>query len=301
MRLSELKGNLPLIKRYRTDDNGIGVFKCDLRELHEGEVYDMILRYRCHIREGLYVETSYAFSGDNIDELLSEKRNALEIFEELRISEDGLSDEEFNEIIELKKQYCEDNYIVCTDETLPSESKLLMSKNYMGDNFKVKQMYDTFVKEIKFNELDKLESYTISLNFGLPIIMTETLNNDFDKNGNLIRSELNTFNTNTEITECKYDEFNRLMLKKYIFNDELVYVDKYKYIGNLRYCDMTMPDGKLESHEVRLLEDGLPIIETTHSISKYGSTEGITTYDYIDNGDVIIDSISIVPSEVVEL
>lgn len=300
MRLSELKGNLPFIKRYISDDNGIGVFKCDLRELHEGEVYDMILRYRCFIREGLYVETSYSFSGNNLDELLSEKRNALEIYDELRIRDD-LTEEEFNEKVELKKQMCEDTYMVCTDETIPSESKLLMSKNYTSENFRVKQLYDPFVKDIRFNDFDKLESYTISLNFGLPIIMTETLKNDFDKNGNLIKSELNTFNTNNEITQCAYDESNRITLKKYILNDELVYVDKYRYEGNLRYCDMITPDGKLESHDITLMDDGLPLMQTTCSISKYGTTEGIVTFDYIENGDAIIESIVIVPSEVVEL
>lgn len=300
MRLSELKGKLPFTKRYRTE-NGIGSFKCGLRELQEGEVYDMILRYRCIIRKGLYIETSYAFSGNDLNELLSEKRNALEIFEELRIV-DGISDEEFNKIVELKKQYCEDIHIVCTDDTIPSESKLAMSRNYMSDNFKVAQLYETFVKGIKFNEFDKLESYTITLaNFGMPIILTETLNNDFDKNGNLIRSEMNTFNTNNEITECAYDEYNRMLFKKYVFNDELIYVEKYKYDGNLRYCDMMTPDGKLETHDIVLMDDGLPILQTSCSISKHGTTEGITTFDYLENGDVMIDSITITPSEVVEL
>ena len=299
MRLSELKGNLPLTKRYRTE-NGIGVFKCDLRELHDGEVYDMLLRYRCYIRDGLYVETSYSFSGNDLDELLSEKRSALEIYDELRIRDD-LTEEEFNERVELKKQVCEDTYMVCTDETIPSESKLLMSRNYTSDNFRVKQLYDPFVKEIKFNNFDKLESYTISLNFGLPMIMTETLKNDFDVNGNLIKSELNTFNTNNEVTKCAYDECNRMLLKKYILNDKLVYVDKYRYDDNLRYCDMSTPDETLESHDIALMDDGLPIIQTSRSISKYGTTEGITTFDYIDNGDVAIESIYIVPSEVVEL
>lgn len=299
MRLSELKGNLPLTKRYRTE-NGIGVFKCDLRELHDGEVYDMLLRYRCYIRDGLYVETSYSFSGNDLDELLSEKRSALEIYDELRIRDD-LTEEEFNERVELKKQICEDTYMVCTDETIPSESKLLMSRNYTSDNFRVKQLYDPFVKEIKFNNFDKLESYTISLNFGLPMIMTETLKNDFDVNGNLIKSELNTFNTNNEVTKCAYDECNRMLLKKYILNDKLVYVDKYRYDDNLRYCDMSTPDETLESHDIALMDDGLPIIQTSRSISKYGTTEGITTFDYIDNGDVAIESIYIVPSEVVEL
>lgn len=299
MRLSELKGNLPLTKRYRTE-NGIGVFKCDLRELHDGEVYDMLLRYRCYIRDGLYVETSYSFSGNDLDELLSEKRSALEIYDELRIRDD-LTEEEFNERVELKKQICEDTYMVCTDETIPSESKLLMSRNYTSDNFRVKQLYDPFVKEIKFNNFDKLESYTISLNFGLPMIMTETLKNDFDVNGNLIKSELNTFNTNNEVTKCAYDECNRMLLKKYILNDKLVYVDKYRYDDNLRYCDMSTPDETLESHDIALMDDGLPIIQTSRSISKYDTTEGITTFDYIDNGDVAIESIYIVPSEVVEL
>lgn len=299
MRLSELKGNLPLTKRYRTE-NGIGVFKCDLRELHDGEVYDMLLRYRCYIRDGLYVETSYSFSGNDLDELLSEKRSALEIYDELRIRDD-LTEEEFNERVELKKQICEDTYMVCTDETIPSESKLLMSRNYTSDNFRVKQLYDSFVKEIKFNDFDKLESYTISLNFGLPMIMTETLKNDFDVNGNLIKSELNTFNTNNEVTKCAYDECNRMLLKKYILNDKLVYVDKYRYEDNLRYCDMSTPDETLESHDIALMDDGLPIIQTSRSISKYGTTEGITTFDYIENGDVAIESIYIVPSEVVEL
>ena len=301
MRLSELKGNLPLTKRYRTDDNGIGVFKTDLRELHEGEVYDMILRYRCIIRDGLYVETSYAFSGNDLDELLSEKRSALEIFDELRIRDDD--EDDFNKKVELKKELCEDTYIACTDETLPSsEAKVLMCRNYTSDTFKVKQLYDKSVKEIKFNDFDKLESYTITLNnFGLPIILTETLNNEFDENGNLIKSVLNTFNTNTEITECAYDECNRMLLKKYILNDKLIYVDKYRYVGNLRYCDMITPDGKLESHDIALMDDGLPLIQTSCSISKYGITEGITTFDYIENGDAIIESIHIVPSEVVEL
>lgn len=300
MRLSELNGNLPFTKRYRTE-NGIGSFKCDLRELHDGEVYDMILRYRCFIRTGLYVETTYSFSGNDLNELLSEKRNALEIFEELRIG-DNISEEEFNKLAELKKQYCEDAYIVCTDDTLPSESKLAMSRNYMTDNFKVKQLYDPFVKEIKFNDFDKLESYTITLNnFGMPIILTETLNNDFDENGNLIKSEMNTFNTNKEVTEFKYDECNRMILKKYILNEELVYVEKCRYDGNLRYCDMITPDGKLESHDITLMDDGLPILQTACAISKYGTTEGITVFDYLENGDVIIDSIDIAPSEVVEL
>ena len=299
MRLSELKGNLPFTKRYKTE-SGIHTFKCDLRELREGEIYDMILRYRCFIRDGLYVEISYSFSGNDLNELLSEKRNVLEIFDELRITE-GLSDERFNEILELKKQYCEDTYIVCTDETLPSESKLLMCRNYMTDTFKVRQLYEKIVKEIKFNDFDKLESYTISLSTGLPIIMVETLNNKFDKNGNLIRSELNTFNTNTEITECSYDECNRMTLKKYILNDKLVYVDKYKYMDNLRYRDMITPDEVLESHDIALMEDDLPILETSYSISKHGSTEGITTFEYVGNGDVIIDSINVVPSKVVEL
>ena len=299
MRLSELKGNLPFTKRYRTE-NGIGAFKCDLRELHDGEVYDMILRYRCFIRTGLYVETAYSFSGNDLNELLSEKRNALEIFESLRISDD-LTEEEFNKLVELKKQYCEDAYIVCTDDTLPSESKLAMSRNYMTDNFKVKQLYEQFVKEIKFNDFDKLESYTITLNnFGMPIILTETLKNYFDENGNLIRSEMNTFNTNKEVTEFKYDD-NRMLLKKYIFNDDLVYVEKYRYNGNLRYCDLITPDGKLETHDITLMDDGLPILQTACAISKYGTTEGITTFDYLENGDVIIDSIDIAPSEVVQL
>lgn len=300
MRLSELKGNLPFTKRYRTE-NGIGAFKCDLRELHEGEVYDMILRYRCFIREGLYVETSYAFSGNDLDELLSEKRSALEIFDELRIRDDD--EDEFNKKVELKKELCEDTYIACTDETLPSsEAKVLMCRNYTSDTFKVKQLYDKCVKEIKFNDFDKLESYTITLNnFGLPIILTETLNNEFDKNGNLIKSVLNTFNTNTEITECAYDEYNRMLFKKCILNDDLVYVDKYRYVGNLRYCDMITPDGKLESHDIALMDDGLPIIQTSCTTSKIGTTEGITTFEYVENGDAIIESIHIVPSEVVEL
>jgi len=299
MRLSELKGNLPFTKRYKTE-NGINGFKCDLRELKEGEVFDMILRYRCFIREGLYVETSYSFSGNDLNKLLSEKRNAMEIFEELHITE-GLSEEEFNKIVELKKQYCEDTYIACTDDTLPSESKLMMSRNYMTDTFKMKQLYDSFVKEIKFNEFDKLESYTVSLNFGLPMIMTETLKNDFDKNGNLIRSELNTFNTNTEITECVYDEQNRLINKKYTLNDKLVYVDKYKYDNGIRYCDMITPDNTLESHDIALMEDNRPILQSSYTVSKYGCTEGITAFEYLENGDVIIDSIHIVPEEVVEL
>ena len=300
MRLSELNGNLPFTKRYRTE-NGINTFKGGLRELQEGEVYDMILRYRCFIRDGLYVETSYAFSGNDLNKLLSEKRSALELFEELRVV-DGISDEEFNKLVELKKQYCEDVYIVCSDDTMPSESKLAMSRNYMSDNFKVAQLYETFVKGIKFNEFNKLESYTISLpNFGMPIILTETLNNDFDDNGNLIRSEMNTFNTNNEITECAYDEYNRMILKKYILNDELIYVEKYKYDGDLRYCDLITPDGKLETHDIALMDDGLPILQTSSAISKYGTTEGITTFDYLESGDVIIDSITITPSEVVEL
>lgn len=300
MRLSELKGNLPLTKRYRSE-NGIGVFKCDLRELHEGEVYDMILRYRCIIRDGLYVETSYAFSGNDLDELLSEKRSALEIFDELRIRDDD--EDDFNKKVELKKELCEDIYIACTDETLPSsEAKVLMCRNYTSDTFKVKQLYDKCVKEIKFNDFDKLESYTITLNnFGLPIILTETLNNEFDKNGNLIKSVLNTFNTNTEITECAYDECNRMLFKKCILNDDLVYVDKYRYVGNLRYCDMITPDGKLESHDIALMDDGLPIIQTSCTTSKISKTEGITTFEYVENGDAIIESIHIVPSEVVEL
>lgn len=300
MRLSELNGNLPYTKRYRTE-NGIGGFKCELRELQKGEVYDMIVRYRCLIREGLYVETSYSFSGNDLNELLSEKRNALELFEELRVV-DGISDEEFNKLVELKKQYCEDVCIVCTDDTMPSESKLAMSRNYMSDNFRVRQLYETFVKEIKFNKFDKLKSYTISLaNFGMPIILTETLNNDFDKNGNLIRSEMNTFNTNKEVTECAYDDCNRMILKKYILNDELIYIEKYIYNGNLRHCHLITPDGKLETHDIALMDDGLPILQTSSAISKYGTTEGITTFDYLENGDVIIDSITITPSEVVEL
>ena len=300
MRLSELKGNLPFTKRYRTE-NGINAFKCGLRELQEGEVYDMIIRYRCFIRDGLYVETSYSFSGNDLNELLSEKRSALELFEELRIV-DGISDEEFNKLVELKKQYCEDVYIVCTDDTMPSESKLAMSRNYMSDNFRVRQLYEHFVNEIKFNDFNKLESYTITLNnFGMPIIMREILNNEFDEHGNLIRSEMNTFNTNKEVTECAYDEYNRMILKKYILNDELIYVDKYRYDGNLRYCDMITPDGKLESHDIALMDDGMPILQTSCSISKYGTTEGITTFDYLENGDAMIDSITIVPSEVVEL
>mgnify|MGYP007039776734 CR=1 FL=1 len=300
MRLSELKGNLPFTKRYRTE-NGINAFKCGLRELQEGEVYDMIIRYRCFIRDGLYVETSYSFSGNDLNELLSEKRNALELFEELRIV-DGISDEEFNKLVEMKKQYCEDVYIVCTDDTMPSESKLAMSRNYMSDNFRVRQLYEHFVNEIKFNDFNKLQSYTITLNnFGMPIIMREILNNEFDENGNLIRSEMNTFNTNKEVTECAYDEYNRMILKKYILNDELIYVDKYRYDGNLRYCDMITPDGKLETHDIALMDDGLPILQTSSAISKYGTTEGITTFDYLENGDVMIDSITITPSEVVEL
>ena len=91
------------------------------------------------------------------------------------------------------------------------------------------------------------------------------------------------------------------MLKKYILNDKLVYIDKYKYMDNLRYRDTITPDEVLESHDIALMEDDLPILETSHSISKHGSTEGITTFEYVGNGDVIIDSINVVPSKVVEL
>lgn len=299
MRLSELKENLPFTKRYRTE-NGINVFKCNLRELKENEAYDMALRYRHFIRDGLYLEIAYSFSGNDLNELLSEKRNASEIFDELRITE-GISKEEFDRKVELKKQLSEDTYIVCTDNTLPSESKLLMADNYMTDNFKVRQLYDAFVKDIKFNEFDKLKSYRLSLSFDMPSIMVETLNNEFDDHGNLIKSVLNIFNTNTEITKCGYDKYGRIQCKKYILNDELIYIDNYRYKGNLRYRDMIMPDGEIEKHDITLMEDGYPLIQTSSSISsKYGSIEGIMTFDYVDD-DVILESIHIVPSNFVEL
>lgn len=295
MRLKDL--TLPGTITY--DNNGsIGSFEVNLKAPNDGEIYDSILRYRSKIRDGLYVEISYSFSSKNLNELLSEKRSALDIFEEMR-PKYKLNPIELNILNHERKNMSEDVYIVCTDDTIPQESKLYMHRAYLTENFKIKDLYGPTVKKLDINEFDKLQAYTISFAFE-SAILSESLQNRFNANGKVTESIMTTMNTCTQVIKNDYDDDDRIINKKFIINDKLIYEDKYSYDGYIKYCDMSSED--VESHDIILLnKDKEPIICKNYMIGEKFKTEGITVFEYLPNGDIIIESINCVPDTVIEI
>lgn len=295
MRLKDLV--LPKTIVYENDGR-ISSFEVNLKTPNDDEAYNSILRYRSKIRDGLYVEISYSFSSKNLNDLISEKRSALDIFEEMR-PKYKLNPIELNILDYDRKNMAEDVYIVCTDDTLPQESKLYMHSVYLTENFKVKELYGSTVKKLEINEFDKLESYTISFAFECAIL-SESLQNTFSKNGKVTESVLTTMNTTTQVVKNEYDDDDRLINKKFIINDKLIYEDKYRYDGCIQYCDMISDD--VESHDINLLDkEKKPIICKNSMMGDKFSTEGITVFEHLSNGDIIIESINCVPDTVIEI
>ena len=236
-----------------------------LKELEDSEIYEIKSEYKEHIREELYKSYSRFDSGYDLNVLIKERRTALEL----------LDDENTFIDIEIKSE----------DKTLPSVSELLESHEFVYEGKDIKFLAD----EVSYLN-GKLESYKIrNDNFEA----NESLKNTFDREGRLIRSSLNDGETEKIYA---YDDEGRLKQIKSYFDDEFIYKVDYEYKDNNIREGVVEMNGDVILYRDCMNEDGK--IELTIGIDvAMGTIFAIDLYEYLDNKDVIIDSIYVIPED----
>lgn len=236
-----------------------------LKELEDSEIYEIKSEYKEHIREEIYKSYSRFDSGYDLNVLIKERRNALEL----------LDDE--NTFIDIG--------IESDDETLPSVSELLQSHEFVYGGKDIKFLAD----EVTYLN-GKLESYKIrNDNFEA----NESLKNTFDYKGRLIRSSLNS----GEIEKIyDYDDEGRLKQIKSYFDDMFVYKIDYEYKDNNIREGVVELNNEVILYRDYMNEDGKTELTIGINVAM-GTIFTIDLYEYLDNKDIIINSVYVVPED----
>lgn len=177
--------------------------------------------------------------------------------------------------------------VECMDDCIPYNSILLTSPCFIMGGFEDIYFDKSLkIKNLIFNKFGKLKEYSINAS-----LLNETLINKFDDRGNLIEQFLDGFNE-----KRKYDSKDRVILKDYYLYDKLLYSENFEYLNDSNLNAKVTTDGP----NIQTICYKYYTIDNKPLLIVNEDNSYIETYEYDKNGNIFIDSIDIVPEEIVE-
>jgi hypothetical protein len=229
-----------------------------MRELKENENYYLMQFYKENIRKGYNKEFDYYTMGETKEEILSElDTNARD------------------------KKAARDNFRYTSDEIVNS-SALLFNEEFVKGKIKLEDL-----AEVERNKDGKILHYKVKPEY----CVSEEAEFKYDEKGNPIHVNFN--NKEYEIQKI-YDTKGRIAQIVYYIDGEFVYKESTSYYEN--YEETLCHTGAYQNINRRYYDDKKrPLVEFISDGIEFNKDDisAISTYEYLDNGDVIEESLII--------
>lgn len=229
-----------------------------MRELKENENYYLMQFYKESVRKGYNKEFDYYTMGETKEEILSElDTNARD------------------------KKAARDNFRYTSDEIVNS-SALLFNEEFVKGKIKLEDL-----AEVERNEAGKILHYKVKPEY----CVSEEAEFKYDEKGNPIHVNFN--NKEYEIVKI-YDTEDRIAQIVYYIDGEFVYKESTSYYEN--YEETLCHTGAYQNINRRYYDDKKrPLVEFISDGIEFNKDDisAISTYEYLDNGDVIEESLII--------
>lgn len=229
-----------------------------LRESKEGENYYLMQFYKEKVRENYNKEFDYYTMGETKEEILSAlDTNARD------------------------KKAAKDNFRYTSDEIVNS-SALLFNEEFVKGKIKLEDL-----AEVERNEDGKILHYKVKPEY----CVSEEAKFKYDEKGNLIHINFN--NKEYEIVKI-YDTEDRIAQVIYYIDGEFVYKESTSYYEN--YEETLCHTGSYQNISRRYYDDKKrPLVDVVSDGIEFNKDDitSISTYEYLDNGDIIEESLII--------
>lgn len=229
-----------------------------MRELKENENYYLMQFYKENVRKGYNKEFDYYTMGETKEEILSElDTNARD------------------------KKAARDNFRYTSDEIVNSSS-LLFNEEFVKGKIKLEDL-----AEVERNEAGKILHYKVKPEY----CVSEEAEFKYDEKGNPIHVNFN--NKEYEIVKI-YDTEDRIAQIIYYIDGEFVYKESTSYYE--KYEETLCHTGAYQNINRRYYDDKKrPLVEFISDGIEFNKDDitCISTYEYLDNGDVIEESLII--------
>lgn len=229
-----------------------------MRELKENENYYLMQFYKENVRKGYNKEFDYYTMGETKEEILSElDTNARD------------------------KRADKDNFRYTSDEIVNS-SALLFNEEFVKGKIKLEDL-----AEVERNEAGKILHYKVKPEY----CVSEEAEFKYDEKGNPIHVNFN--NKEYEVVKI-YDTEDRIAQIIYYIDGEFVYKESTSYHEN--YEETLCHTGAYQNINRRYYDDKKrPLVEFIFDGIEFNKDDitCISTYEYLDNGDVIEESLII--------
>lgn len=228
-----------------------------MRELKENENYYLMQFYKESVRKGYNKEFDYYIMGETKEEILSEL-----------------------EVNARDKRAGKDNFRYTSDEIVNS-SALLFNEEFVKGKIKLEDL-----AEVERNKDGKILHYKVKPEF---CVEPEEAEFKYDEKGEVIYTNFN--NKEYEIQKV-YDTEGRIAQIVYYIDGEFVYKESTSYYEN--YEESLCHTGAYQNINRRYYDDKKrPLVEFISDGIEFNKDDisAISTYEYLDNGDVIEESL----------
>lgn len=227
-----------------------------MRELKENENYYLMQFYKEKVREDYNKEFEHYTMAETKEELLSEL-----------------------EVNARDKRADKDNFRYTSDEIV-NASALLFNEEFVKGKIKLEEL-----AEVERNKDGKILHYKVKSEY----CVSEEAEFKYDEKGELIYTNFN--NKEYEIQKI-YDTKGRIAQIVYYIDGEFVYKESTSYYEN--YEETLCHTGAYQNISRRYYDDKKrPLVEFVSDGIEFNKDDisSISTYEYLDNGDVIEESL----------
>lgn len=229
-----------------------------LRGLKENENYYLMQFYKEKVREGYNKEFDYYTMGETKEEILSAlDTNARD------------------------KKAAKDNFRY-TSEEIVNSSSLLFNEEFIKGKIKLEDL-----AEVERNESGKILHYKVKPEY----CVSEEAKFEYDEKGEPIYT---SFNDKEYEIKKVYDTEGRIVQTIYYIDGEFVYKESISYYEN--YEETLCHTGAYQNINRRYFDNKKrPLVDVMSDGVEFNKDDisGISTYEYLDNGDVIEESLII--------
>ena len=227
-----------------------------IRELKENENYYLMQFYKEKVRENYNKEFEHYTMAETKEELLSEL-----------------------EVNARDKRADKDNFRYTSDEIV-NASALLFNEEFVKGKIKLEEL-----AEVERNKDGKILHYKVKPEY----CVSEEAEFKYDEKGELIYTNFN--NKEYEIQKI-YDTKGRIAQIVYYIDGEFVYKESTSYYEN--YEETLCHTGAYQNISRRYYDDKKrPLVEFVSDGIEFNKDDisSISTYEYLDNGDIIEESL----------
>lgn len=230
-----------------------------LRGLKENENYYLMQFYKEKVREGYNKEFDYYTMGETKEEILSAlDTNARD------------------------KKAAKDNFRY-TSEEIVNSSSLLFNEEFVKGKIKLEDL-----AEVERNEAGKILHYKVKPEY----CVSEEAKFEYNEKGEPIYA---SFNDKEYEIKKVYDTEGRIVQTIYYIDGEFVYKESISYYENYEET-LCCHTGAYQNINRRYFDDKKrPLVDVMSDGIEFNKDDisGISTYEYLDNGDVIEESLII--------